>query len=183
MPQITSKLLPLVGESNSDKRQSYLLDMGAEMTQDSHIATTHSKGDEMNNERIDVLAVLDGKIREAEQDGKTVATGLREARAGVAELIDAAPRAIEMLCVAGKHCNEFASDDTTFYDEADCDGICIDMDCESAANHLRSALARVNGKQAQKLKCQPRSVAKRLRAEAGLNPTMVVRALREGGAA
>lgn len=32
------------------------------------------------------------------------------------------------------------------------------------------------------LKCQPRSVAKRLRSEAGLNPTLVVRALRQGGA-
>ncbi len=36
---------------------------------------------------------------------------------------------------------------------------------------------------APKLKCQSRSVAKRLRSEAGHNPSLVVRALREGGAA
>lgn len=33
-----------------------------------------------------------------------------------------------------------------------------------------------------KFKCQARSVRKRLRSEAGLNPTPVIRALREGGA-
>jgi|SRR5688572_11697687 len=36
---------------------------------------------------------------------------------------------------------------------------------------------------ALKFKCQARSVRKRLRSEAGLNPTLVVRALRDGGAA
>ncbi|MFN6506317.1 hypothetical protein [Xanthomonas translucens] len=36
---------------------------------------------------------------------------------------------------------------------------------------------------ALRLKCQARSVRKRLRSEAGLNPTLVLRALRDGGAA
>ncbi|WP_312321215.1 hypothetical protein [Stenotrophomonas sp.] len=39
---------------------------------------------------VDVLAVMDSKIRDAEQDGKTSAVQMREARAAVAELIEAA---------------------------------------------------------------------------------------------
>lgn len=49
----------------------------------------------MTTERIDVLAVLDCRVREVEQDGISRATELREARAAVAELIEAGKELVD----------------------------------------------------------------------------------------
>lgn len=53
---------------------------------------------------------------------------------------DAIKRAIEILEIAGEHCESYAGDATAFYDEADCDGYCINDDCKAAANDLRKLL-------------------------------------------
>ncbi len=50
-------------------------------------------------------------------------------------------RAIYMLRVAGVHCGEFAAEQTTRYDDAVCDGSCIEGDCETAAAELERLLA------------------------------------------
>lgn len=50
-------------------------------------------------------------------------------------------RAIEMLHVAGDHCRTYAAEDTSFYDEADCDGGCIAEDCGHAIEELNNAFS------------------------------------------
>ena len=55
----------------------------------------------------------------------------------------AVTRAIEMLQVAGWHCDQYASGETTYYDEAECDGTCIRADCESAISELQGATREI----------------------------------------
>lgn len=45
-------------------------------------------------------------------------------------------RAIEMLKVAADYIKAHCPDQTTFYDDAECDGSCVADDCERAAEAL-----------------------------------------------
>lgn len=45
-------------------------------------------------------------------------------------------RAYEMLRIAGSHSHQYGSQDTSFYDGADCDGACIENDAHLAAAEL-----------------------------------------------
>lgn len=56
-----------------------------------------------------------------------------------------APRASEMLRVAAAFLKNKQPDGTAFYDEADCDAICIAEDCEAAADDIDAALAKARG--------------------------------------
>lgn len=48
----------------------------------------------------------------------------------------AVKRAFELLNVAANHCEQYASESETFYDETMCDGSCIAEDCRNAAIEL-----------------------------------------------
>lgn len=67
--------------------------------------------------------------------------------AGVADLIAAVPRAIQMLHVAGARAISYAADEVTHYDDTDCDGYCIHSDCMDAVVQLQAALGRIAGAQ------------------------------------
>ena len=51
-------------------------------------------------------------------------------------------RAMEMLRVAGGHCAVYAAEYSSRYDEADCDGTCIQEDAAAAADGLALWAAR-----------------------------------------
>ena len=91
---------------------------------------------------VGVLAVMDAAI---EGIGGPTDLGLTEARAAVAELVEAAKRASLMLSVAGPMCGIHALNETVFYDEAECDGACVHDDCANAAESLTAALAKFGG--------------------------------------
>jgi hypothetical protein len=48
----------------------------------------------------------------------------------------AVKRAVEMLHVAAYHCEQYAPENESFYDNAECDGSCIADDCRAAATEL-----------------------------------------------
>lgn len=93
---------------------------------------------------LDVLAVMGRSfgIQLPAKSAARVNAELREARAAVAELVEAANRAAVMLKVAGPMCGIHALNETAFYDEAECDGACIHDDCANAAIDLDAALAK-----------------------------------------
>lgn len=72
----------------------------------------------------------------------------REARAAVAELMEALRRAEEMLLIAGPLVGEHAADSIVHYDGADCDGTCIQEDCRDAADHASAVLTLCKGEKA-----------------------------------
>jgi hypothetical protein len=49
------------------------------------------------------------------------------------------PRAVLMLQIAASFLREHEPKGITFYDEADCDSLCLADDCEAAADDLMSA--------------------------------------------
>ena len=53
--------------------------------------------------------------------------------------IEAFNRAIVMLSVAGNHCEDHAMSAISHYDDADCDGICINDDCKTVIEWLQQA--------------------------------------------
>lgn len=64
----------------------------------------------------------------------------------VSELQSALARAVEMLRTAGPIVAIHAPDEIVHYDEADCDGTCIAMDCAHAADHLDMNQAALNAR-------------------------------------
>lgn len=68
-----------------------------------------------------------------------------EARAAVAELVEAAKRAKLMLSVSGPMCGIHAGSETVSYDDAECDGYCVSEDCAHAELSLSFALAKFGG--------------------------------------
>lgn len=53
--------------------------------------------------------------------------------------VEALDRAIVMLSVAGNHCEEYAMSAVSHYDDADCDGICINDDCKTVIEMLQAS--------------------------------------------
>lgn len=52
-------------------------------------------------------------------------------------------RAVEMLGLAADYIRDNAAVSVTvFYDGADCDGLCVAMDCDNAAEHLKDDARR-----------------------------------------
>lgn len=45
-------------------------------------------------------------------------------------------RAVEMLQIASQMIREYCPYGTAFYDDAECDGLCVSDDCESIAEDL-----------------------------------------------
>lgn len=92
---------------------------------------------------VDVLTVIeDACVALAAAGDAKGSIALHRVREPLRKLIAAIPRALEMLRVAGEHSAKYGADETTIYDEADCDGTCVKDDCEFAADDLRAALAK-----------------------------------------
>lgn len=62
--------------------------------------------------------------------------------AAAPDLLEASPRAVEMLRIAADVIRHQAPRAHYKYDGADCDGYCIADDCESAAEDLSAAIAK-----------------------------------------
>jgi hypothetical protein len=58
-------------------------------------------------------------------------------------LVDALPRAEQMLRIAASIIRKHAGDATTTYDGAKCDGYCVADDCETEALIIASALSAI----------------------------------------
>ena len=52
----------------------------------------------------------------------------------------AVDRAVQMLNIAGTHSQEHGGSEIRFYDDTDCDGECIAVDCDVAGEDLRDAM-------------------------------------------
>lgn len=54
---------------------------------------------------------------------------------------EAVERAIQLLDVAAEHIQEHSPTQTTFYDDAECDGICLASECSTMATDLAAISA------------------------------------------
>lgn len=63
-------------------------------------------------------------------------------------------RAILMLRIAGTHCQQLGSQDTSFYDGVDCDGSCIENDCHATAGELERMSSQAAKASEQPVECK-----------------------------